>query len=181
MMLSKRVSMALVFGIIAVLSVAGCTKEKEEKEEGSRPSMMKQLGPMQEGGSTEMAQHPTGKVKRRIVVPDEVKETWKTIKVKVRDKKGGSEKVMEVEVGKVIPVEGTPISVKVEAFLPDYVMYEDVISSKSNKPVNPAAMVEVFEGGESIARGWVFSRFPSFNSYRHERYEIILLTEEAKE
>ncbi|MBI3399175.1 MAG: DUF2155 domain-containing protein [Deltaproteobacteria bacterium] len=121
------------------------------------------------------AGHSTGgEVKREVRVPDDVKAKWKTVNLKVEDKEKSTEEVIAVTVGKGAPIKGTNFVIKVKAFLPHYTMYDTYISSKSNEPVNPAALVELLEGGKSVANGWVFANFTAFNSYKHSRYGIVL-------
>lgn len=119
--------------------------------------------------------HPTnGEVKREVRVPDEVKAKWKSVSLKVKDKEKNSEETLSINVGKEMSIKGTNFVIKVKVFLPYYTMYDTYISSKSNEPVNPAVLIELLEGGKSVANGWVFANFTAFNSYKHKRYEIIL-------
>lgn len=116
----------------------------------------------------------SGEVKREVRVPDEVKAKWKTVNLKLIDKEKNKEELITVTVGREAPIKGTKFSIKVEAFLPHYTMYDTYISSKSNEPANPAVLVELLEQGKSITKGWVFTNFTAFNSYKHVRYEIAL-------
>lgn len=119
--------------------------------------------------------HPSsGEVKREVRVPDEVKAKWKTVNLKLVDKEKKKEEIIIVTVGKEAPIKGTKLAIKAEVFLPHYTMYDTYISSKSNEPVNPAVLVELLENGKSITKGWVFTNFTAFNSYKHARYEILL-------
>ena len=119
--------------------------------------------------------HPTGAKEKAIVVPDEVKKKWKTVSLKfIAD---GKESPLTVKVGEMVNISGTTLSIKAEAFLPDYSIEMGRITTKSNEPKNPAVLVELFDKGKSIAKGWVFERLPDFNSYQHEKYRIVLLPE----
>lgn len=120
--------------------------------------------------------HPfSGEGKKEIRVPDEVKTKWKTVHLKIVDKDKNTEETFMVAVGKEATIKNTGFAVKVDAFLPHYMRFDTYISSKSNEPVNPAVLVELLENGKSIAKGWVFANFAQYNSYKHERYEIVLL------
>ncbi len=119
--------------------------------------------------------HPSsGEVKREVRVPDDVKAKWKAVSLKWVDKEKKTEELISVNVGKETPIKDTNFAVKVVAFLPHYTMYDTYIGSKSNEPVNPAVLVELLENGKGITRGWVFTNFTSFNSYKHARYDILL-------
>jgi len=114
------------------------------------------------------------KVKREVKVPNEVKTKWKSVNLKVRDMEKNSEELISVNIGKETSIKGGNFAVKVEAFLPDYTIYDTYISSKSNEPVNPAVLIELLQGGKSVAKGWVFTNLTAFNSYKHNRYEVVL-------
>ncbi|GEM_PF-2837970 len=116
----------------------------------------------------------SGGVKREVRVPDDVKAKWKTINLKWVDKEKKIEELISVNVGKETPIKGTKFVIKILVFLPHYTMYDTYISSQSNEPMNPAVLVELSEGGKSMANGWVFANFTSFNSYKHARYDILL-------
>jgi len=121
------------------------------------------------------AGHPVGsEVKREVKVPNEVKTKWKSVNLKVRDMEKNSEELISVNIGKETSIKGGNFAVKVEAFLPDYTIYDTYISSKSNEPVNPPVLIELLQGGKSVAKGWVFTNLTAFNSYKHNRYEVVL-------
>lgn len=126
--------------------------------------------------ASETMGHPSGgEEKKEIKVSDEIKAKWKTARLKVIDKEKNTEETLAVAVGKEASIKNTGFSVKVGFFLPHYMRFDNYIGSKSNEPVNPAVLVELLEGGKSIAKGWVFANFTTFNTYKHERYEIVLL------
>ena len=116
----------------------------------------------------------SGGVKREVRVPDDVKAKWKAINLKWVDKEKKTEELISVNVGKETPIKGAKFAIKILVFLPHYTMYDTYISSQSNEPMNPAVLVELLEGGRSVANGWVFANFTSFNSYKHARYDILL-------
>ncbi|HLE08699.1 MAG TPA: hypothetical protein VI914_03600 [Thermodesulfobacteriota bacterium] len=150
----------------------------EEMQKGITPAVELPSGQVQKQAGES---HPKSKAELSVKVSDKIKARWKDVELEVTDassSKGtsGKKEVVKVRVGGGIKIGDTGYSFKVEAFIPDYVIYQDSIGSKSEKPNNPAALVELFEGDKSVARGWVFKNFPAFNSYKHGRFTVALLT-----
>lgn len=190
----------LVFSAAILVFLAACGKEgkkagEEKKEEvkttelpAELPKGHPQIDEMQKGitpaGELPAGQaqrqagesHPKSKTELPVKVSDKIKARWKNVELEVTDASSSKKEAVKVKVGGGIKIGDTGYSFKVEAFIPDYVIYQDSIGSKTEKPNNPAALVELFEGDKSVARGWVFKNFPAFNSYKHGRFTVALLT-----
>jgi len=150
----------------------------EEMQKGITPAVELPSGQVQKQAGES---HPKSKTELPVKVSDKIKARWKDVELEVTDASSskstsGKKAVVKVKVGGGIKIGDTGYSFKVEAFIPDYVIYQDSIGSKTGEPNNPAALVELFEGDKSVARGWVFKNFPAFNSYKHGRFTVALLT-----
>ena len=111
----------------------------------------------------------------RAVLDDEVRKHWQAVEVLVHDKQpGGSEKKVRVAIGSEMAVAGTPLTVRVLGFVPDFAMGTDSVTTKSMKDVNPAVKVEVLEGGKTLFKGWAFRDFPDMHSFEDPRYTITM-------
>ncbi len=150
--------MLLVFALCALVLAAGCTK-KEEKVSETVPSHG--TGGMQKGST--------------IVIPDSVKGKWKAVKIAVTDKVSGKETVYTVAVGNSVSIPGSNLSVKVDTFLPHFVMEGTTLTSQSNEPKNPAAQIRIMEDGKEIFKGWLFSLYPTTHAFQHPRYGFTLV------
>jgi len=65
--------------------------------------------------------------------------------------------------GEPAPLGERGLSLTVVRFLPDFVMNERREAlSRSDEPLNPAAMVEITKDGETVHRGWTFGRYPDY-------------------
>ncbi len=148
----------LVFALCALVLSAGCTR-KEEKLSETVPSH----GP---GGMRKEA---------TVVIPDSVKGKWKAVKIAVTDKVSGKETVYTVPVGNSVSIPGSRLSVKVDTFLPHFVMEGTTLTSQSNEPKNPAAQIRVMEDGKEIFKGWLFSLYPTTHAFQHPRYGFTLV------
>ena len=145
----------------------------EEMQKGITPAVELPSGQVQKQAGES---HPKSKAELSVKVSDKIKARWKDVELEVTDASSSKKEAVKVRVGGGIKIGDTGYSFKVEAFIPDYVMYQDSIGSKTEEPNNPAALVELFEGDKSVARGWVFKNFPAFNSYKHGRFTVALLT-----
>jgi hypothetical protein len=171
----------IVFLAFMVALAAGCKKKEEPKTgEAPTPEAARELPaehpPVGEPGKEITIQHAPVKTTKTVKVSEDVRERWKVVELGVSDVSTKTTEVFKVEVGKNVPIKNTGFTVRIEAFVPDYTIYEDHIGSKTNEPANPAALVELYEGGKSVAKGWIFLRFPTFNSFRHERIGIALIS-----
>ena len=74
---------------------------------------------------------------------------------------------------------GTPLPdpslvVRADVFLPAFSMGGGVLTSDGVEPQNPAARITVFERGEEIFGGWIFTRFPDVHPFTHPRFKLLL-------
>ncbi|WP_041245212.1 DUF2155 domain-containing protein [Geotalea uraniireducens] len=154
----KRVMKLLVFTLLAMVAVAGCTK-KEEKQ------------------AVESAA-PKGQVTKKeakVVVPDSVKGKWKAVKIAVTDKNTKKDTVYTVNIGSELALPNSNLTIKVENFLPHFMMEGTTLTSQSNEPKNPAAQVRVIENGKEIFKGWLFTLYPTTHAFQHPRYGFTLV------
>jgi len=120
--------------------------------------------------------HPqVGAPGRSVRVPDAVKGKWAAVKLEVAPKAGGAAQPLTVPLGGDAPVPGSGLRVRAIEFLPALQVVADGVTSASNDPVNPAALVAISEGGTEIFRGWLFGKFPDMQPFEHPKYRITLL------
>lgn len=118
-----------------------------------------------------------GSVERKIVVPEEVEKTYKSLILEVIDNSSGATKSIEREVliGQRAEISGTNLDIEVEYYLPDFYMEQNgLMSSKSANEKNPAAKVKIYENNSLIFDGWLFKNFPGIHSFQHPVYDIRL-------
>jgi hypothetical protein len=129
------------------------------------------------GGSAPAGEaHPqVGAPGRTLRVPDMVKGKWQAVKLQVAPKAGGAPQVVTVQLGSDATIPGSTLSVHAAEFLPALQVVSDGVTSASNDPVNPAALVSVLEGGKEIFRGWLFGKFPDMQPFEHPKFRITLI------
>src|SRR5665647_81895 len=116
-----RLTKLLVLSLVAMVAAAGCNHQEDKKSAASKPL--------------------SAKMASVVVVPDSVKGKWKAVKISVADKNSRSRKIYTIAIGSEFKLPGSDLTLKVENFLPHFVMEGTTITSQSNEPVNPAAQL----------------------------------------
>lgn len=181
----KNASRFFLITAAFTFALAGCGGEKkaEEAKEGDQAAVsadgtMPEGHPSVEGQPADdmsKVEHANIKSQKEVSLTEEVKATWKEAKLEVTDSSSGSKDVMAIQVGSTVPLKKEGFKLKLEALVPDYAISDNKIESRSNEARNPAVLVELFEGDNSVAKGWIFRDFPEFNSYKDERFPLSLV------
>ncbi|MEW5745776.1 MAG: DUF2155 domain-containing protein [Nitrospirota bacterium] len=176
----RRVTAFVMSGLMLAAFAAGC-KKKEEQPVPKAP-MPPMAGPVQEPMQAPMGEQPMmpphgnagPKVEKKIVVPDSVKGRWSKVKLVLEDKTTKKANEFAVAIGSEYAVPNTNLKIKVGEFLPDFRMDGATLTSGSAEANNPAVRVEVFEGGKSVFKGWLFAKFPTMHPFEHPKYALLL-------
>jgi hypothetical protein len=153
------VAMRILVPVLVLLTlIAGCGKKEDKKA----------------GEMTPIPGHATKK-EAVVVVPDSVKGKWKAVKIAVTNKETNKETVYTVAIGSEIAIPNTNLSIRVENFLPHFMMEGTALTSQSNEPKNPAAQIRITEGGKEIFKGWLFSLYPTTHAFQHPKYGFTLV------
>jgi hypothetical protein len=166
----KKFSLLVAALLMVTLAGAGCKKKQPP------PQMPPQGAPGQPG--TTGGPHGEGgaaPAPKKVVIPDAVQSTWKAVKVEVEFKEKKTKKDFTVPLNSEFKVPDSDITLKVGAFLPHFSMAAEQITSGSNNPENPAVQLEVFQGGQEIFHGWLFSKYPAVHPFSHDKYGVSLL------
>jgi hypothetical protein len=121
--------------------------------------------------------HPqVGGAGRPVRIPDGVKGKWQAVKLRVEEKDGGRRpEIFTVKLGGQLAIPGSKLRVNVGEFLPALQVSGGEITSASNDPINPAALVTVTEDGKDTFKGWLFSKFPEMQPFEHPKFRITLV------
>jgi len=115
------------------------------------------------------------KKEARIVVPPSVAKRWKAVKIAVVDKSNVTQKIYTVPIGGKLTIPGSSMDIKVETFLPAFIMQGSIMTSASDDLENPGVKVQITENGAVIFKGWLFSKFPNTHAFMHPRYGFTLV------
>jgi hypothetical protein len=110
-----------------------------------------------------------------ITVAPEIASSWRAVRLRVVDVESGGEQLFEVALGGAELLGESGLVISVEAFIPDFVMSEHGIGSRSAEPHNPAARVVISEEGTEDFRGWLFAAMPENFPYENPRYRVLLI------
>ena len=110
-----------------------------------------------------------------VQVPAAVKAKWKAMKIGLLDLATKQETPYVVKADSELAIPGTGLTLRALALVPDFTMDNGVITSRGEAANNPAAQIQVTEGGKTIFRGWLFVRFPEAHPFEHPKYALRLL------
>ncbi len=178
--MKRFVFIVLIIFVITGL-ITGCKKKEEQPVPKAEqiPAVPLQTPMGQMPAQPLMSPHGDSagaapKVEKTIVVPDSVKGKWSKVILVVGDKV--SKKTVEyiVNLKSDFKLPNSDLKIAVGDFLPDFKMTENSITSGSNELTNPAVRIEIFEGGKSIFKGWLYEKFPAIHPFEHPKYAITL-------
>jgi hypothetical protein len=134
------------------------------------------------GGEATAAQtadrpHPQmGAAGRAVRVPDGVRGKWQAVRLQVEVKGGGSPpQTVTVNLGGEAAVPGSALRLRAGDFLPALQVKDNEITSASNEPSNPAALVTIWDDGKQVFQGWLFGKFPDMQPFEHPKYRVTLV------
>lgn len=181
---------ALFSALLMVFSISACGDSKSGDKASVQGADKGILAPVSEGQAlpeghptmtdkksfTQMPNRDHTKLKgtKSVKVSEAIRARYKSVSLQVVDNSKGTKDVIDVAIG-VKKALADGFSLRVELFLPDYVISEDFIDSRTDEPNNPAIMLELYKGDKVIASGWVFEGMAQYNSYSHLRYAVVLL------
>jgi hypothetical protein len=122
--------------------------------------------------------HAKSGTKSHLNIPADVKAKWKTVELSLAGGNITPHKV-RVSIGGELKVDQADLLVRVVAFVPDFQSGDGTVTSASNNPNNPAVLVQLLEKGQVQAEGWVFQKFPDFNTYQNDKLPMQLLSASA--
>jgi hypothetical protein len=151
----KRLMKLLVLSLVAMVAAAGCNEKESPKPAVSTPQ--------------------PAKAPSVVVVPDSVKGHWKAVKLAVVDKNAKGQKVYTIAIGSEFKLPASDLTLRVENFLPHFVMEGTTLTSQSNELKNPAAQLRVSQGGREIYKGWLFTLYPTAHAFQHPHFSFTLV------
>jgi hypothetical protein len=161
-------ALALTFPLI----LAGCGA-------GSDPSETKvQAMPDDDVHATAMSESMGGMMgglNTDIDLDPEIAAAWSGIRVHVvaLDTKEGQ--IFDVALGETVVLGDSGLNLTADTFVPDFVMDESGITSRSAETHNPAARVVITEEGAADYEGWLFAAMPEIHPFPHDRFQVLLV------
>ena len=120
------------------------------------------------------AMHQGPGINAEVTLDPEIADAWQAIRVRVVDLGTMEESVTEIPIGGEAPLGDTGLTLRAVTFIPDFVMGETGITSRSAEAQNPAARVVIMEDGKDDYEGWLFGAMPEIHPFPHEQYGVVL-------
>lgn len=163
------------------LAIAGCGgKKAAEPGAGAAQGAAAKTTAESQVASHEMPNDQTHSqamtMNREVRLDDSVRAAWSGIRVNVEDAKSGSSQSYDIPIGSTLPLGDTGLTLQAKAFVPDFTMGSDGITTRSAQPNNPGAEVIISEQGKPDFNGWLFSKMPDIHPFSHERYRVTLVS-----
>ncbi len=168
--------------IPVVLFLAGCGAQPETAGNAAPDDDLHRMTaemPADEVHSTAMGEAMGGTMgsplNTEITVAPEIAAAWSGVRVQVVESETENAEAFDIPLGDTVELGGSGLTLTPVAFVPDFVMDEGGITSRSADPNNPAVRVVISEAGAVDYEGWLFAAMPGIHPYPHERYRVLLV------
>ena len=165
-----------------VLVLAACGAQPETAGNAAPDDDLHQMTaemPADEVHSTAMGEAMGGAMgsplNTEITVAPEITAAWSGVRLQVVESETGDAQAFDIPLGDTVELGGSGLTLTAVAFVPDFVMDEGGITSRSADPNNPAVRVVISEAGAADYEGWLFAAMPGIHPYPHERYRVLLV------
>lgn len=158
----RRYSIVLLC-YVTLLFFFGCSQNTVKEDSTSQKNEQTQTANVQTAGDNQAPVNPHGsdmqpKQPKQIIVPDSVAKKFKAVNINITDKKTDKVIPVKAKIGEKTSVPNTDIVIFVEAYLPDFTMGTENITSASDEEKNPAVKVAI-ERKDNKVEGWLFKNF----------------------
>lgn len=110
-----------------------------------------------------------------ISLDPEIASAWSGIRVHVVDSETGDGQIIDAALGETVVLGDSGLTLSADIFVPDFVMDETGITSRSAETHNPAVRVVITEEGMADYEGWLFAAMPEIHPFPHDRYQVLLI------
>jgi len=118
--------------------------------------------------------HEAMKVNTDVHISPEIASAWSGGIVELKSRDGEAQRYT-LRLGEATPLGDSGLTATALAFVPDFVMDESGITSRSNEAKNPALEILVKEEGKPDYKGWLFGAMPNVHPFPHDTYSIVLV------
>jgi len=165
-----RQKFVIALALPLILAGCGAGSEPEATDAQAMPdddvhaaAMAESTGGMMGGLNTEIDLDP------------EIAAAWSGIRVHVVAMDSQEGEIFDVALGDTVVLGESGLSLTATTFIPDFVMDESGITSRSAETHNPAARVVIAEDGVGDYDGWLFAAMPEIHPFPHDRYQVLLI------
>jgi hypothetical protein len=116
-----------------------------------------------------------GGLNTEIELDPEIAGAWSGIRVHVVALEAAEGQIFDVALGETVVLGDSGLTLSADTFVPDFVMDESGITSRSAETHNPAARVVITEEGAADYEGWLFAAMPEIHPFPHDRFQVLLI------
>ncbi len=160
----------IVLAVPLILAGCGAGSDTAETDVQTMPdddvhatAMSESMGGMMGGLNTDIRLDP------------EIAGAWTGIRVHIVDSETSEGQMIDIALGETVALGDFGLTLSADTFLPDFVMDEGGITSRSAETHNPAARVVIAEEGKADYEGWLFAAMPEIHPFPHDRYQVLLV------
>ena len=166
-----RYLFAIVLTLPLILAGCGAAPDTAETDVQTMPDDDVHATAM--GGS--MGGGMMGGLNTDIRLEPEIANAWVGIKVHLIKIETGEGQMIDVALGETVALGDSGLTLSAGTFVPDFVMDEGGITSRSAETHNPAVRVVISEEGIADYEGWLFAAMPEIHPYPHDRFQVLLV------
>ena len=166
-----RYLFAIVLTLPLILTGCGAAPDTAETDVQTMPDDDVHATAM--GGS--MGGGMMGGLNTDIRLEPEIANAWVGIKVHLIKIETGEGQMIDVALGESVALGDSGLTLSAGTFVPDFVMDEGGITSRSAETHNPAVRVVISEEGIADYEGWLFAAMPEIHPYPHDRFQVLLI------
>lgn len=153
--------------------LSGSTAEVEISSVVGAPAKVVPLLPHASGEPVAF-KHAKSGTQSRLNIPADVRATWKSVELTLTGK-DLSARTTKVAVGGELQLEHGLV-LRVVAYVPAFRSDSGTVTSASNKPDNPAVLVQLLDKDKLAGEGWIFQKLSDFNTFSSDRVKVQLLS-----
>ena len=110
-----------------------------------------------------------------LTIDPDIIDAWAGVRIRVVEMATGEEQFFEIPLGTADLLGDTGLVLTAQTYVPDFVMDERGITTRSGDTHNPAVRVIISEEGMADYEGWLFSKMSEIHPYPHQRYQVLLV------
>ena len=168
----NAIALVLTFSLVIAGCGAGFDSGQNEVDPATRAIPDDDINPAAPGGSLG---DMMGGLNMEISLAPEIAGAWSGIRVEVVEWQTGDTRTFDTQLGEAAALGESGLTLSADTFIPDFLMDDGGITSRSAETHNPAARVVISEGGVIAYEGWLFAAMPEIHPFPHPRYQVLLV------
>ena len=160
----------IMLTVAVALTSASCSKKDETKMTDKQATAIESFT-SGKSAPPEPAPLPTDQT---VDVPAYIKAKYKKVTMGVGDRKTLKVVEFEVKIGGEAKVPGTDYTIAVQSYLPHWMLSGKTVTSRDDKPIDPAVRATIKENGKVVFDGYIFQKHKT-PSFRTDKYAIGLI------